>query len=160
MEQQKKLGVTLEVVFWIVTVILCIGVLFPIFNNFNSFPFLWQNALAIIISVTYTRYIFLWKYTLFAKSYVIRIFFLVTTIPLVFYLIQSMNGFQTYLDDNGYDAFMELLKKPLSDDRKVGLLQYIRSEFIFFSTAAAIAGVVLPFRMIMSFWRTKNNKGV
>lgn len=160
MEQQKKLGLTLEIVFWLVTAILCIGILYPVFNNFNSFPFLGQNILAIVVFITYTRYIFLWQHTLFAKSYVVRIFFLVTAIPLVFYLIQSMNVFQSNLDDSGYDAFMELLKNPLTDDRKAGLLQYIRSEFVFFCTGAAVAGVVLPLRMIMSFWRTKNNKGV
>lgn len=160
MEQQKKLGITLEIVFWIMTAILCIGVLYPVFNNFNDFPYLWQNVLAIVVFVTYTRYIFLWKHTLFARSYVVRIFFLVTAIPLVFYLIQSMNGFQLHLDDNGYEAFMDLLKNPLSDDRKAGLLQYIRSEFVLFSVGAAIAGVVLPFRMIISFWRTKNTEGV
>jgi hypothetical protein len=71
-----------------------------------------------------------------------------------------MNNFQTYLDNSGYDAFMELLKKPLSDDERTGLLQYIRSEFVFFSTGATIAGIILPLRMIISFWRTKNNKGV
>lgn len=160
MEQQKKLGITLELIFWIVTAILCVGILYPIFNNFNNFPFLWQNTLAIVILVTYTRYTFLWRYTLFAKSTVIRLIFLVTAIPLVFYLIQNMNGFQSYLDDYGYDAFMEILKKPLTDDQKVGLLQYIRSEFVFFSTGAAIVGIVLPLRMILSFWRTKNNEGV
>lgn len=160
MEQQKKLGVTLEIVFWVVTAILCVGILYPIYNNFNDFPFLWQNALAIVIFVTYTRYVFLWQYALFAKSNVVRILFLVTAIPLVFYLIQNINGFQSHLDNNGYDAFMELLKEPLSDNQRTGLLQYIRSEFVFFSTGAAIAGVLLPLRMIMSFWRTKNNKGV
>jgi len=160
MEQQKKLGITLEIVFWIVTIISCVGVLYPIYNNFNNFPFLWRNGLAIVIFVTYTRYIFLWQYALFSKSTIVRLILLVIAIPLVFHLIQNMNNFQTYLDNSGYDAFMELLKKPLSDDERAGLLQYIRSEFVFFSTGATIAGIILPLRMIISFWRTKNNKGV
>ena len=160
MEQQKKLSVTLEIIFWIVTVILCIGVLYPIHNNLNDFPFLWTNSIAIIVFVTYTRYVFLWQYTLFSKSTIVRIAFIVAAIPLVFYLIQNMNRFQTYLDDNGYDAFMDLSKKLLSDSEKAELLQYIRSEFIFFSTGAVVSGILLPLRMIISFWRTKNNKGV
>lgn len=160
MEQQKKLSVTLEIIFWIVTVILCIGVLYPIHNNFNNFPFLGKNVLAIIVFVSYTRYVFLWQYTLFATSTAIRIAFIITAIPLVFYLIQNMNGFQSYLDDYGYDAFMDLSKRELSDGAKAELLQYIKSEFLFFNTGAVISGIFLPIRMIMSFWRTKNNKGV
>jgi hypothetical protein len=75
-------------------------------------------------------------------------------------MIQNMNVFQSYLDDYGYDAFMDLLKSPLSNDRKEGLLQYIRSEFVFFSIGAISAAIVLPVRMIISIWRTNNNKGV
>jgi hypothetical protein len=71
-----------------------------------------------------------------------------------------MNGFQSYLDDYGYDAFMDLSKRELSDGAKAELLQYIKSEFLFFNTGAVISGIFLPLRMIMSFWRTKNNKGV
>lgn len=160
MEQQKKLSVTLEIVFWIVTVILCVGVLYPIHTKLDGFPFSWTNSIAIIVFVTYTRYAFLWQYTLFSKSTIIRIIFIVAAIPLVFYLIQNMNIFQSYLDDNGYDAFMDLSKNLLSDSEKTELLQYIRSEFIFFSTGAVVAGILLPLRMIISFWRTKNNKGV
>lgn len=160
MEQQKKLSLTLELVFWVVTAVITFGVLRPIFVNFTDFPFLWQNVLIIIISITYTRYLFLWKHTLFAKSNIVRALILLATIPLVFFMIQNLNGFQTHLDDSGYEAFMDLLKNSLSDERKKGLLHYIRSEFVFFSTAAIAAGVVLPIRIIMSLWRTKNNKGV
>ena len=143
MEQQKKLSVTLEIIFWIVTVILCIGVLYPIHSSLNSFPFMWTNSIAIIVFVTYTRYVFLWQYTLFSRSTIVRIIFIVAAIPLVFYLIQNMNSFQSYLDDSGYDAFMDLSKRLLSDSEKTELLQYIRSEFIFFSTGAVVKVIVL-----------------
>jgi hypothetical protein len=160
MEQQKKLSLTLELVFWAVTVIIGFGVLRPILINFNDFPFLLQNILIIVVTVNYTRYTFLWRHTIFAKSYIIRALILLATIPLVFFMIQSLNGFQTYLDNGGYETFMDLLKNPLIDERKKGLLQYIRSEFVFFSVAAIAAGVGMPIRIVISIWRTKNNKGV
>ncbi|MFT6148533.1 MAG: hypothetical protein ACJAUH_001215 [Saprospiraceae bacterium] len=160
MEQQKKLSLTLELVFWVVTAIIALGVLRPISVNFTDFPFLWHNILIIVVFITYTRYTFLWRHTLLAKSYAFRFLILLGTIPLVFFMIQNMNVFQSYLDDYGYDAFMDLLKSPLSNDRKEGLLQYIRSEFVFFSIGAISAAIVLPVRMIISIWRTNNNKGV
>lgn len=159
MEQQKKLSITLETVFWILTLIVLFGVLYPITSKYNDFPFLWSNILAIVVFVTYTRFIFLWKYTLFAKSNIIRIILLIATIPLVFNLISNMNGFQSHLDDYGYDTFIELLKNPTPERHKSGLA-YIKSEYVFFSIAATIAAVMLPIRMIISFWRTKNNQGV
>ena len=85
---------------------------------------------------------------------------MIASIPLVFFLIQNTNSLQSYIDDYGYEAFMDLLKQPLSDERRLGLLEYIKSEFVFFSTGAVLAGVVLPIRMIISFWRTKNNEKV
>lgn len=160
MEQQKKLSLTLELVFWVVTVIIAFGVLRPILINFNDFPFLLHNILIIVVAVNYTRYAFLWRHTIFSKSNIIRALILLGTIPLVFFMIQNLNGFQTYLDDGGYEAFMDLLKNPLTDEQKKGLLQYIRSEFVFFSVAAIAAGVVMPIRVIVSIWRTRNNKGV
>lgn len=160
MEQQKKLSLTLELIFWVVTAIIALGVLRPISVNFTDFPFFWHNILIIVVFITYTRYTFLWRHTLFPKSYAFRFLILLGTIPLVFFMIQNMNVFQSYLDDYGYDAFMDLLENPLSNDRKEGLLQYIRSEFVFFSIGAISAAIVLPVRMIISIWRTNNNKGV
>jgi hypothetical protein len=160
MEQQKKLSLTLELVFWVITAVITLGVLRPILVNFNDFPFLWQNVLIIAVAINYTRYTFLWRHTIFAKSNIIRALFLLATIPLVFFMIQNLNGFQIYLDDGGYETFMDLLKNPLADERKKGLLQYIRSEFVFFSVAAISAGVVMPIRIVISIWRTRNNKGV
>lgn len=160
MEQEKKLLLTLELVFWVVTAVITYGVLRPIITNLTGFPFLWHNVLAIVVTVTYTRYIFLWKYTFFSKSNIIRALIMIASIPLVFFLIQNTNSLQSYIDDYGYEAFMDLLKQPLSDERRLGLLEYIKSEFVFFSTGAVLAGVVLPIRMIISFWRTKNNEKV
>lgn len=160
MEEQKKLSIILEAVFLLITAVVVVGFLRPIVANYTGFPFLWRNVLAIIVFITYSRYLFLWKHTLFAKSNVVRGLIMVGSIPLVFFLVQNLNLFQSYLDDFGYDTFMELLKEPLSDERRFSLLKYIRSQYVFFSTGAIIASVVLPIRMIISFYRTKNDKGV
>lgn len=160
MEQQRKLSLTLELVFWVLTAIIAFGVLYQVFSNFNNFPFLLENILVIVVFVTYTRYLFLWKHTLFSRSNIVRTLILLSAIPLVFYMIQSLNGFQAHLDDYGYNAFMDSLKTPLSIDRKTSLLKYIRSEFVFFSTGAIIVAILLPIRMVISFWRTKNKTTV
>ncbi len=160
MEQQKKLLLTLELVFWVVTAVIAFGILRPIVVKIADFPFLWQNGFAIVIFVTYTRYAFLWKYNLLSNSLVTRLIFVFSSIPLVFYLVQNLNGFQGYIDDFGYDSFMNLLKKPIADLDKVSLLKYIRSEFVFFSTGAILSAILLTFRMIMSIWRSRNKKGV
>lgn len=160
MEQQRKLSLILELVFWVLTAVFTFGVLYQVFSNFNKFPFLLENILVIVVFITYTRYLFLWKHTLFSRSNIVRTIILLIAIPMVFFMIQNLNEFQSYLDDYGYDAFMDSLKTPLSTDKKTNLLKYIRSEFVFFSTGAVIAGVLLPIRMVISFWRTKNKETV
>ena len=158
MERQRKLLLNLELLFWLVTALIALGVLYPIFSTFNGFPFLWKNILVIVVFVTYTRYTFLWQHTLLPTSNIFRAAILLITIPLVFKMIENVNGFQLYLDNEGYDAFMSTLKTEISQERKINLLNYIRSEFVFFSTGAIVSALALPIRIIISFWRTRNNR--
>ena len=152
MQSNTRLQITLELVFWIVTALVAAGVLYPIYRVAPDYPFWNYNLFFIIAFLTTTRYAFLMKHTWLAHRVWPKVILLFLTIPFVFFLIEGINYFQTWLDENTFDSFLG----HLSLDRKETMTSYIRSEMIFFGTAAVIGTAALFLRMIIGIWRNKN----
>lgn len=156
MEKRTQLLLSLEIIFWLVTAIVVFLVMRPIFNVLTSFKFSTQNIVYIIIFVTYTRFLFLLEYTFFAKNPRIKVLLIIASIPLAFYCINHLNSFQTHLDEQGPDVFLQYLKRPLNQQAEQNLLAYIYNEYLFFGVASSIVVLLMPFRMLISLWRTRN----
>lgn len=152
MQKTATLTLTLELLFWLVTALIVGGVLYPIYRVAPDYPFLLRNVLFIVLAVTTTRYIFLLKHTWLAYLTWIKVFFIFAAIPLIFFLIDGINDFQTYLDENTFDSFLGHLKL----ERRETMTRYIRSEMIFFGTAAVIGTAAFALRMVLSLWRNRN----
>jgi hypothetical protein len=152
MNQQKELARRLEIIWWIITLIVIIGVLFPIYQTLDSYPFLWANISFIIIFITLTRYIFLLQHTFLAKRQRYKVVFLFLCIPLAFYLIDQINHFRAFLDEDRFEVYIE----NLSLGQRSSIMKYITAEYLFFSVGGLIATIVFPFRMLISVWRTRN----
>lgn len=148
---QSKL--TLELIWWVVTLIILTLILLPIYNAVGSqYPYYTPNILFVIIFITFTRYIFLVKYTFFADVPIIKIVFIFLPIPIFFYCMDALYNFQRFLDEEG--AISLLVGLPAEE--QYSLAKYIRYQTIFFGTGAIITLVMLPMRMIVSLWRRKN----
>ena len=143
---------TLELVWWIFTALLAFAILFPIINSISDYPFLTINAIFIIVFITSTRYIFLLKHTFLARQQAFKAIVIVISIPLVFYLVSQLNYFQTFLDEEGVEPII----KGLGYKQGQQMAGYIRNEMLLFGVGSLIASVLLPFRMMISIWRTRN----
>jgi hypothetical protein len=75
-------------------------------------------------------------------------------IPLFMYHLDNLYDFQRYVDENGTISFLK--GSTDLDDYSFG--KYIKYQFIFFCTGALVTIVLMPIRMIVSFWRTTNTK--
>ncbi len=73
-------------------------------------------------------------------------------IPLFMYQIDGLFEFQKFVDEEGTISFFKG-NFELSD---YNFGKYIKYQYIFFSVAALVTVVLLPIRMIISFWRTTN----
>ena len=147
-----RLAVTLELVWWALSLLVCAIVLFPVFQNTVEYPFWSYNILYILLFITYARYIFQLKHTWVAKLFWIKIIFIFTSIPVTFLLIEGINKFQVYLDEQGIEAFLG----HLPYENQLSMSTYIRTQMIFFGTAASIGSVIWPIRLIISIWRVRN----
>jgi len=129
MTQKNKLALRLELLWWVFTAVVLGGVLFPIFQKINHYPFLFQNVVFIVLFITLARWIFLLKHTFFARK-----------------------DFQTYMDEEGIESILP----SLTLEEQASLGSYIRTEMVFFGVGAAVSALIFPFRMVISVWRTRN----
>ena len=149
---RKALLFNLELVWWLFTAIIVAAILYPILSRLPDYPFLILNILFIAIFITISRYIFLLKYTFFAFLQRFKVVLAFLCIPLLFFLVQEITNFQTYIDENGVDALVGNLPYGQRD----GMINYIRNEMLLFGVGSAIGTVIFFFRLILSVWRVRN----
>ena len=143
-----------EILFWLITAIVAFFVLQPIWSYYGKgYPFYNTNIPFVIIFLTYTRYIFLLKYTPFSHNKWIKLVLIFLSIPLLLVLVDGIYDFQRYLDETGFVGISHGDPEQILD-----MAKYARYQYIFFATGAIIVLVLLPLRMVMSIWRVVNNK--
>lgn len=145
-----------ELVWWLITAIIAVLVLLPIYNAIGmKYDYYVPNAVFIVVFITFTRWIFLLRYTFFSHIRWIKILLMIAPIPLFFYAMNELYDFQNIVDSTGLKFMME----DLSTDRYLSLLKYVQYEYIFFGSATMIVLFMLPLRMLISIWRVVNKKG-
>lgn len=147
--QQSKAHWQAELIWWLFTVVLCALVLLPIYSNGIKFPFYVYNIIYIIAAITLTRYLFFLTFSWLRDRFIAQAAVIFLLIPLIFIMVQGMNEYITYLDNNGPDVLVRHLGLATQD----GLNTYLKSEYFFFGVWAVVAGGLLPFRIIVNVWR-------
>ncbi len=142
-----------EVFSWIFALGVCALFLVPIYlKSGDKYVFYMANIAAILIFLIFSRTLFLLKFTLFARSRWIRLILVFLPIPIFMYLVDNLYEFQRYIDENGTISFIRGAGEMT--DYEFG--RFIKYQFIFFTVGALVANVLMPVRMIISFWRTTN----
>ena len=152
MNREQSLYFRLELIWWIFTLILAVGITYPILREVADYPFLVINIIFVIVFVTFTRYIFLLKHTFLAKQQLIKAGIVLVSIPIIFMLVNEINLFQTFLDENGVEG----LVGDLPFGKRENIAKFIRAEMLFFGVGSVVSAVIFPFRLVLSIWRTKN----
>ena len=152
MQQKKFSAVSLELFWWLFTIGVVVLVLFPIYYYYPDYSLGWWNATAIIIAVTFTRFIFFLKYTFFAKMQRLKVALFFVMVPVIFMLKNELFSFLGFVHDGGLLAEL----KSLEYERQFFLVRYIRKEFSFFLFAAMFSAIILTFRLLQSVWLLRN----
>ncbi len=155
--KKNSLLVKFEILWWIFTFILLVGILYPILPYWNSYSFLITNIIYIIVFITITRYVFLLRYTFLAHKQVLKLVFIFLSVPFVFYLIQALNNFQTSLDNYGIAAMLGTASDATTTE-SIG--SYIYSEMLLFGVGSIVSAIIFPFRLALSIWRIRNRGNV
>jgi len=147
-----KKQITFELLWWVVTAIIAFAVLYPVVSSLTTYPFLISNLVFIVVFITLTRYAFLLEHTILAKAQLIKVGIVLISVPIIFLLIEGLSNFQNYLDEEGLDKFLPLM----NIDSQQGMINYIKSEMLFFGVGAIIIAILFPIRMVISIWRNRN----
>jgi len=152
---QGNKKILMEMIWLLLTAVLIILIMLPIHGSIGDlFPFYRQNMILIFIAVTFSRYIFLLKYHWLSNAKWIKVIFIFLPIPIFFFIVGALYDFQAFSDEKGLTSIMSVLPH----EEQIGLSKYIRNEVILFWSAAFLANIYMPIRMILSLWR-EINKG-
>ncbi len=121
----------IEAVWISISLIVSLLVILPIRLYGVEYPFIKINLMFVFGLITFSRWLFLWKYTPYAY-------------------------FKIFLDEIG---IQELLSGYNENEQK-SLSLYIRSEMIFFGTGFVISAILVPMKMIWSIWKQYNRNEV
>lgn len=152
MQKSTTLLVRLEIVWWVITALVASVILFPVYYQLPDYQFLWPNLAFIVVAITFARYIFLLRYTFLAKLRYVKVGIIFSCIFITFLLIQEINTFQTFLDENGTEPIVGALAR----ENQAPMMTYIRSEMLLFGVAAVVSCFILPLRLVVSIWRRWN----
>lgn len=152
MQHIKKHKVLLEIIWWLATALLCLLILFPIFQKTNRYPFTLINVIFVAVFVTLFRYTFLLRYTWIARFQYVKIALVFLSIPLIFNLVNNLNYFITHLDEFSSEHYFGHLESKTRENIET----YMRSEMLLFGVGSIITAIIFPFRMIISVWRLRN----
>ena len=147
----KKL-IQIELIWWLITAIIVGMVMYPVLKDYPTFPFKWANIIYIVLFVTFTRYTFLLKHTFLANRQRLKAAFLLLGIIITASLIAKIQDFQVLITDRDPEQILA----SVSADRREPLLNYLKSEFIFFAVGCVIATLFLAGRLGYSIWRLRN----
>jgi hypothetical protein len=142
----------LEMVWWVITAVLVVAIMYPIWAAGALYPVNWQNIMFIVLFITLTRYMFFLKYTFLAKIQWLKVVFVLITVPVLFLLIEQHNAFQTNLDNIG----PEYVASGVSYPKLLDIAHYAKNEFTFFSVGSILGMIAFMLRMIISVWRLIN----
>jgi glucan phosphoethanolaminetransferase (alkaline phosphatase superfamily) len=151
----NKLKWQLEFFFLLFLALLAVGLLYPVRVWLPDYQFLISHFVFIAAFVTFTRNLFLLRFSFLAGRQLLKVLLFFTLIPLVFFFISEINAFQTALDEEGATG---LLGKSLPYEDE-SILLYIRNQFLFFGVGSVITASLLGLHLIRSTWRF-HNRGV
>jgi hypothetical protein len=149
----KNNKVLLEIVWWIVTAVILTAIMFPIWKNFPDFKFNVTNIVYVVCFITFTRYAFLLKYTFLANWEKGKIAFVICVFAIAGILFVQMQDFNVWYDNGNPDVLLKSVKK---ENLRPSLLEFIKTEFVFFAVASVIAAFLLAGRLLVSVWRLRN----
>lgn len=142
----------LELLWWVLSLAVTALIMLPIAIYTQGYPFWVPNVVYILTFLTFTRYLFLLRFSFFAHLTWFKLLLLFACIPIAFFLIQELNTFQVFVDYNETEDLVGLLPYATMESMRA----YIYNEYLLFGVGSIICTVLLPFRLVISIWRSRN----
>ena len=158
-KKQFSLKLKLELIWWVISAIIVFMVCLPIMNAMDRFDFWISNIIFILVFITYFRHIFFLQHSFLAYWQPVKFILIFASIPLIFKSVEWVFNFQDFLQTEGQQILNSQFKAGVSVNEKLRIINYLNTQYLFFGVAAVISAIVLPFRLLISYWRVYNKLG-
>ncbi|MGE5356861.1 MAG: hypothetical protein ACM3PT_11550 [Deltaproteobacteria bacterium] len=152
MNLQTENKLIFALLWFLLTGILPVLVLWPIYSNEIKFSFYFHNILIISAPVLFLRYIFFIRFTYIEMKIIPKLLLIPAGIILAIYSYYILNEFIDFYNNNG--IYYSLERFTLEKQQFLG--NYLFRQFIFFSAFTIITSLIIPARMVISIWRVYN----
>ncbi len=154
MEKEQSYKIALEVISWLITALVVMGVLAPIYLYDINYPFWIGNASLIIVFITGFRYTFLLNYSWLQSFFWVKVAFIAFSLLLVVSLANYLSTLNRYMDEDGLNTITYALKYR----EQMSMIRYIKNELLFFGVGSIVSSIALAIRLTISVWRDVNNR--
>lgn len=151
--------IAMESVWWLITILITAMVTRQYWYGFENKDFMNNLIVYCIIGITYARYLILLPYTFLAQFQIGKFVLIFASIPLAFYLIQELFEYHELLANDGTQVFQAYFKSSMTTNDIYSLLERLSPVYTFFAVLSIMSVIILPFRLLISFWRVYNNTG-
>ncbi len=155
MQREKVLHIALEIGVLLFTLVASLGLLFPIWSVTNSYPFYLTNVIFLLVFIWGVRMLFGLEYSLLGQRQEWKIGLMLAALPLVFFLVSSLQEIMVYIEENTFDLITGHLPEPDREDTN----NYIWRLTLLTGVGAILATALLPIRLFISIWRQRNAPG-
>ena len=151
--------IAMESLCWIITVLVTAMIIRQYWYGFDNKDFMHNLIVYCIVGITYARYLIFLPFTFLAMFQIGKFILIFASIPLAFYLIQELFEYYDLLANDGTKAFQDYFKNSLTTNEIYALLDRLSPVYTFFAVLSIMSVIILPFRLLISFWRVYNNTG-
>lgn len=146
---------SVEIYQWLLVLVVILLILLPIYMRVGEhYPFYISNIISISVFMTFARILFLLKYAPYARHKWFRLIMIFLPIPLLLYHIDTFFAFREFIEEEGVIKFFP----GSSDMSDYHFGKFVKNQYMFFLISAIVTLLLMPIRMIISFWRTTNTK--
>lgn len=151
----------MELLWWLVTAVVAWMVTQPFWAYFIKDEFVIELLVFVVVFLTIARYLFLLKYTFLAYFQPLKFVLIFASIPLVFWGVQEFFEFRDFYETQGEGMVIgqSYFEAELDFSERYQVLQRLLPIYTFFATSAILTIIVMPFRLLVSYWRVHNNTG-
>lgn len=147
-QARKPPALVYELLWFGFTLVVAAVVLLPVYTQLPDFPYFGANFLYVIVAITLSRYLFLLDISWLRDRLATQGAISLLLIPLIFGMVQYLNLFITYFDEQGPD----ILTQGMDREAAKTIMGYLHTEYRFFGVWAVMAAVITPFRLLYNVW--------
>ena len=161
LQRERTSKIVMELLWWLVTAVIAWMVTGPYWKHFANDEYVIELLIFVVALLTIARYLFLLKYTFLARFQLLKFILIFASIPLAFWGIQEFFDFREFYEtqSEGMVIGQSYFAPGVGFSERYQVLQRFLPIYSFFASSAILTPIVMPFRLLVSYWRVYNNTG-